>query len=147
VPSFWGARVPNNVLPQAAYERLKASGGSSAQRAKHFNSRADWYRLLSPSSGYGRAQAMIVQWPNLGIIEPSNPPQGHEGAFHVEVSPYDAPEDDPTIALITAVEELSGETIAPIDGASAARGPSLTNKRVKPARIHSAIPNALSSVF
>jgi hypothetical protein len=136
VPSFWGARVPNDVLPQAAYERLKASGGSSAQRAKHLDHRVDWYRLLNPSSGYARAQAMIVQWPNLGIIEPANPPLGYDGAFHVEISPFDPPEDDPTLALINAVEQLSGEAAAPLAVAPAAEGPSLSDKRFKPARIH-----------
>jgi hypothetical protein len=128
VPSFWGARVPNDVLPQAAYDRLKASGGSSAQRTKHFDGRADWYRLLQPGSGYARAQAMIVQWPNLGIVEPVEPPKGYEGAFHVEVPPFDLPEDDPTLALVAAVEELSGQ--------AGALEVSPTEKTYKPPRIH-----------
>jgi len=135
VPSFWGARVPNDVLPQAAYERLKASSVSLAQRAKHFDRRADWYRSLKPSSGYARAQAMIVQWPNLGIIEPVEPPQGYEGVFHVEVSPCDSPEDDPTFALVAAVEQLSEPTGAP-KTAPVATSCSPTKKRFKRPRIH-----------
>lgn len=135
VPSFWGARVPNDVLPQAAYERLKASGVSAAQRAKHFAGRAFWYRLLAPSSGFRRAQAMIAQWPNLGIIEPAEAPQGYAGVFHVEVSPLDPPEEDPTLALMAAVEQLSGQAAA-LAAAPAASGPAPAGKRFKPPRIH-----------
>jgi L-lysine epsilon oxidase C-terminal domain len=133
VPSFWGARVPNDVLPQAAYERLKASGVSSAQRAKHFAGRAYWYRLLKPSFGSRRAQAMITQWPNLGIIEPAEAPQGYHGTFHVEVAPLDPPKDDPTLNLIAAVEQLPGDAAAL---AAALAAPTPTKKKFKPPRIH-----------
>jgi hypothetical protein len=133
VPSFWGARVPNNVLPQAAYERLKISGASAEQRAKHFSGRADWYRLLKPSSGYARAQAMIMQWPNLGVLEPVEPPPGYEGAFHVETAPYDAPEDDPTATLIAAVEQLAD---LPTLKTEAVKAPAPTKKSFKPPRIY-----------
>jgi hypothetical protein len=111
---------------------LNAAGTSPAQRAKHFSGRADWYRLLEVRGSDTRAQAMIVQWPNLGIIEPVKPPHDHEGAFHVEVSPHDLPEDDPTLHLMAAVEQLS----APAGTLVAAGEPSPTKKRFKPPRIH-----------
>lgn len=135
VPSFWGARVPNDVLPQAAYDRLNSPGISAGQRQKHFNSRAGWYRLLHPSSGFRRAQAMITQWPNLGIIEPVEPPQGYAGAFHVEMAPLDQPKDDPTVALIAAVEKLD-ERAEAVATKLAAEAPSPAERKFKPARIH-----------
>jgi L-Lysine epsilon oxidase N-terminal/L-lysine epsilon oxidase C-terminal domain len=134
VPSFWGARVPNNVLPQAAYERLRAAGASAEQRAKHFDGRADWYRLLKPSGGYARAQAMITQWPVLGIVEPVEPPSGYEGMFHVEIAPQDAPKDDPTVALIAAVEKLAGQPAVQTSEPSIAPRP--VSESFKPPRIH-----------
>jgi hypothetical protein len=134
VPSFWGARVPNDVLPEAAYDRLNASGTSSAQREKHLNSRAGWYRLLHPKRGQTRAQAMIDQWPKLGIIEPVDPPQGYAGAFHVEMAPGDQPKDDPTVALIAAVEKL-GDRSQAVGTKLAAEAPSPAGRKFKPARI------------
>jgi hypothetical protein len=136
VPSFWGARVPNDVLPQAAYERLKASGVSSGQRAKHLNGRANWYRLLKPKPGQTRPQAMIDQWWNLGVIEPAEPPPGFMDALHVEVAPLDPPEDDPTLTLITAVEQLPGKGPAALPAAAAVAAVSPSEKRFKPPRIH-----------
>jgi hypothetical protein len=135
VPSFWGARVPNDVLPQAAYNRMTSPGMSAAQRNKHFNSRAEWYRSLEPSSGYARAQAMIAQWPNLGIVEPVKPAQGYTEVFHVEAAPLDPLEDDPTFALIAAIEDLF-ERSEPLEAKQVATGSSPPEKRFKPARIH-----------
>jgi hypothetical protein len=125
VPSFWGARVPNDVLPRAAYERLKAKGVAPAQRAKHFDWRSRWYRLLNlkPSSGNPRS-AMITQWFNLGIVEPVEPPEGYEGKFHVEMPPLDPHPEDPTTALIADVEGLS------------TRAGSTVKRTFKPPRIH-----------
>jgi hypothetical protein len=111
-----------------------ASGlvASPAQRAKHFGGRAYWYRLLTPYYGNERAQAMIDQWPNLGIIEPAAPPDGYSGTFHVEVAPLDPPGEDPTVGLVAAVEQLSAHPTAL--AAAAAVAPA--KKRFKPPRIH-----------
>src|SRR5579859_4935611 len=84
---FLGRTRANDVLPEAAYDRLNSSGISPQQREKHFNSRVGWYRTLKPSSGYERARAMIKHWPDLGILEPVDPPQSYTGTFHVEVAP------------------------------------------------------------
>ena len=134
VPSFWGARVPNDVLPEAAYDRLNSSGISPQQREKHFNSRVGWYRTLKPSSGYERARAMIKHWPDLGILEPVDPPQSYTGTFHVEVAPLDPPKHDPTVALITAVEELT-EHPKPLRTELGAEISLLAERKFKPARI------------
>jgi L-Lysine epsilon oxidase N-terminal/L-lysine epsilon oxidase C-terminal domain len=135
VPSFWGARVPNDVLPQAAYKRLNALGVSSAQRAKHFARRAYWYRLVQPMNGFARAKAMVVQWPNLGIVEPVRPPPDYEDVFHVEVAPLDPPEKDATLDLIAAVEQLSAPA-ATVAAVSAPAAPVPTERKHKAPRIH-----------
>ena len=90
---------------------------------------------MVPNSGYARAQAMISQWPNLGIIEPANPPQGYAGAFHVEMAPLDQPKDDPTVALIAAVEKLDERSKA-VATKLTAEAPSPAERKFKPARIH-----------
>lgn len=132
VPSFWASRVPNDVLPEAAYERMKDTGVSNVQRTKHFDSRSYWYRLLRPYAGYQRAVAMITQWPNLGVVEPVPGPQGYDGVFHVEISPLDPPGVDPTFALVAAVEDLPDAAAPP----TALRKASPATKTFKPPRIH-----------
>jgi hypothetical protein len=75
---------------------------------------------------------MITQWPTLGIVEPVEPPPGFEGTFHVEMTPTDPPAEDPTAALLAAVERLAevGREAEPEPEAVSAR------KRFKPPRIH-----------
>jgi hypothetical protein len=138
-PSFWGARVPNQVLPQAALERLKDSTLDPAQRARHFDSRKPWYRLLDKRGGKNSAQAMIGQWPLLGIVQPFDAPEGMdvEGPLHVEVAPKDKPVDDPTLALMTSVEHLRGQQRARAQGLEASPAPPPPSSRTfKPPRIH-----------
>jgi hypothetical protein len=109
VPSFWGARVPNDVLPQAAYERVIDPALSPTQRSKHFDGRKDWYRLIKKHPGQTRPQAMITEWWRLGVVEPIAPPAqaGLGNLLHVEIpTEDDDPKNDPTFALVAEVEQL-----------------------------------------
>jgi hypothetical protein len=139
VPSFWAARVPNDVLPQAAYERLKDSALNDIQRAKHFDTRKSWYRLIKASAAK-RAQAMVDQWWRLGVIEPVEAPVGLgiDGPIHVEIpTEDDQPQHDPTYALIESVERLGQQQIALMKGfAAAAAPPPPSSRTFKPPRIH-----------
>jgi hypothetical protein len=115
IPSFWGARVPNDVLPQAAFQRLSDMKLSPLQRAKHFSARKRWYRLIDVSDGKTRPQAMIEQWWRLGLVEPLKAPEklGFGDLLHVEIpKDEDQLKDDPTLALIECVEELGVESWA-----------------------------------
>ncbi len=139
VPSFWAARVPNDVLPQAAYERLKDPVLNDIQRTKHFDTRKSWYRLIDPGDKT-RAQAMVDQWWRLGMIEPVAAPKGLgiDGPIHVEIpTEDDQPQHDPTYALIESVERLNQQQAAARKGIAAAPPqPPPSSRTFKRPRIH-----------
>ena len=67
LPSFWAARVPNQVLSQQAYERLMDKSSPVAQRMKHFYYRLDWLRYFNPNY-QKRINENVANWNKLGII-------------------------------------------------------------------------------
>jgi len=68
LPSFWAARVPNQVLSEDSYVRsIKAGKLNIAQRLKHFDYRQDWLRDLGPVY-QKKINLMIAEWHELGII-------------------------------------------------------------------------------
>ncbi len=68
LPSFWAARVPNQVLSEDSYVRsIKAGKLNIAQRLKHFDYRQDWLRDLG-TVYQKKINLMIAEWHELGII-------------------------------------------------------------------------------
>ncbi|SEC52005.1 hypothetical protein SAMN04489761_3215 [Tenacibaculum sp. MAR_2009_124] len=67
LPSFWAARVPNQVLSEDGFERLKDDSVNIGQRLKHFDYRQDWLRDLG-TQYFKKIDKMTRQWHNLGII-------------------------------------------------------------------------------
>ncbi len=71
LPSFWAARVPNEVLSMQSYARLGDADLTQLQRSKHFAYRQFWMRDLTKGAGssyQGRINNMVQQWHLLGII-------------------------------------------------------------------------------
>jgi hypothetical protein len=67
LPTYWSARVPNQVLPERAWQRLSDGSLPLAQRFKHLNNRPEWLRFLSQQ--YQRRIAnMVEKWDRMGII-------------------------------------------------------------------------------
>ena len=70
LPSFWAARVPNEILSQKSFDRMsgnRTENLSIAQRLKHFDYRQHWLRDFG--SNYQRKiNHMIHEWHDLGII-------------------------------------------------------------------------------
>lgn len=67
-PSYWGARVPNQVLSSEAWERVNAQRTNPTQQLKHFSYREDWLRDLK--GGYfTRINLMVENWWALGILQ------------------------------------------------------------------------------
>lgn len=67
LPSFWAARVPNQVLSKDSYERLKLTDLPIGQRLKHFDYRQDWLRELG-TQYLSKINKMVSQWHDLGVI-------------------------------------------------------------------------------
>jgi hypothetical protein len=76
MPSFWAARVPNHVLSERAYERVRDITLPAAQRRKHFDNRQEWLRFFGPS--YLRRIADNVRgWARVGVVAERPGPADH----------------------------------------------------------------------
>ena len=78
LPSFWAARIPNQVLSRFGYERAIDRKLAGRQRLRHFDYRSDWLRDLNPS-GNARRQDMVEDWWKLGIVAPAVGPRDRDG--------------------------------------------------------------------
>jgi hypothetical protein len=77
LPSFWAARVPNQVLAQQSYERLSDPSLPDVQKVKHLTYRQFWLRDLNASGAYqARINNMVAHWHDVGIVaEQPVPPE------------------------------------------------------------------------
>jgi hypothetical protein len=78
LPSFWAARVPNDVLSQQAFERATDRGLPHVQRLKHLAHRQFWLRDLQGSGYQARINNMVKQWSLTGIVAEHAAPPGEE---------------------------------------------------------------------
>ena len=77
LPSFWAARVPNQVLAMQSYERLAVPGLPPAQKMKHLAYRQFWLRdLTAKGSNQARINQMVANWDGMGIIAEQPVPGG-----------------------------------------------------------------------
>ena len=67
LPSFWAARVPNQVLSERSYRRVLDESLPLAQRMKHLFYRVDWLRYFGPDYER-RINDNVAKWDKLGII-------------------------------------------------------------------------------
>src|SRR3954452_9113478 len=109
--TFWGARVPDQVLAEANYDRAAALDPrtSSVQVQKHFMSRVDWLRDVRDVDYYGRIARMVGEWWELGMVLPVEAPPAHLPAdIRVEQGRHPrAAGSDLKIDLVAAVESLA----------------------------------------
>jgi hypothetical protein len=76
LPSFWAARVPNQVMSELAYRRVQDKRLPFGQRLKHFNYRQEWLRYFGPSYQQ-RINQNVAQWHKVGIITQQEGPSDH----------------------------------------------------------------------
>jgi hypothetical protein len=123
-PSFWGARVPEQVLSSAAFDRAGAGISDpfrdpALQRLKHAFLREDWLRDVRGRTYYERIDNMVRLWATLGVVEPRPTPQalrdsGFPETVHVETGRDRANAgSDEKIALIIRIEALQEKTAEP----------------------------------
>ncbi len=67
LPSFWAARVPNQVLSECSYRRVLDESLPLPQRMKHLFYRVDWLRYFGPDYET-RINDNVAKWDKLGII-------------------------------------------------------------------------------
>jgi len=73
LPSFWAARVPNQVFSERSYERASDASLPTRQRQKHFDYRELWLRYFR-SQYVDRIADMVERWDKVGIVAPRNAP-------------------------------------------------------------------------
>ena len=67
-PTFWPARIPNQVLAEADYRIVMDGSRSLAERQQAFERRRGWERFVAAPTGQGAINAMIADWYKLGVV-------------------------------------------------------------------------------
>ncbi|MDY8135675.1 LodA/GoxA family CTQ-dependent oxidase [Aquimarina sp. 2201CG5-10] len=111
LPSFWAARVPNQVLSEDSFERMGVHSLNIGQRLKHFDYRQDWLRDFG-SDYTKKINLMVLEWHELGIIAPAK--QNNESEFlpdkvWKETGRHFSGED-PTFKQVLYAENIEDET-------------------------------------
>ncbi len=69
VPTFWPARVPNQILTRADYDIVVNADEPMAARLAAFARRASWLRPLGSKSYTDQINNMISHFDHMGIVE------------------------------------------------------------------------------
>ncbi|MBL8223116.1 MAG: LodA/GoxA family CTQ-dependent oxidase, partial [Bryobacterales bacterium] len=69
VPTFWPARVPNQVLSEENYRIVMDKGKPMAERMAAFANRAAWIRPLGSKSYTDQINNMIHHFGDMGVVE------------------------------------------------------------------------------
>ncbi len=69
VPSFWPARVPNNVLTEENYKKVMDESLPLGERLAAFAARSLWIRPLGTTSYTDQINNMIEHFGKLGVVE------------------------------------------------------------------------------
>lgn len=76
LPTFWPARVPNQVLTEENYEVVMDEGRPLGERLAAFANRANWLRPLGSVSYTDQINNMIERFGELGVVEVREGPKG-----------------------------------------------------------------------
>lgn len=82
LPTFWPARVPNEVLTWESYQTVLNTGLDPSERQDAFRSRANWLRRLSPSFTQS-LNDFNAEWHELGLV--TRQPGPGDGEFPDEI--------------------------------------------------------------
>jgi hypothetical protein len=93
VPTFWPARVPNQVLTEEAWEIVRDASRPREERLAAFTRRTLWVRWLNTAPTIaGQMERMVEIFGSMGVVEM------REGV-----------KDDPDLPLVMGVEALGGQ--------------------------------------
>lgn len=92
LPTFWPARVPNQVLTNAGYEIVMDKSRPLTERMAAFARRAAWPRPLGLKNGYlVQINRMITNFSDMGVVEHRDGPGDPEFPPSMEVEDLTAP--------------------------------------------------------
>jgi hypothetical protein len=118
VPTFWPARVPNQVLTLADYRAVMDEKLGLAARQAAFARRADWNAPLDLSASYvTQINTMIAHFDRMGVVESRLGPA--DGTFPAQIEVEDRPEvregilllkqgpgQDPTVTDLSTIDKV-----------------------------------------
>lgn len=110
VPSFWPARVPNQVLTDANYEIVMDKERPLAERLAAFASRSLWIRGLGTKSYTDQINNMVDHYGDLGVVEVRPGPDDHEN-FPAEMEVEQLP--PPSALPLRASIDMKTLAVAP----------------------------------
>jgi hypothetical protein len=93
LPTFWAARVPNQVLTEEDYQTVMDTAAPREQRVAAYNRRASWLRALNGTAPEVMME-MIAHFGAMGIVE------ARPGV-----------QDDPDFPAVIYVETLAGSRL------------------------------------
>ncbi len=113
LPSFWAARVPNQIMSMDSYKRATKENVPAGQRLKHFDYRQDWLRDFG-TSYTTKINDMINKWHYLGIVvqqegEASDANGMLPQKYWVETGRRDFETSDPSFEQVVYAENLLTE--------------------------------------
>lgn len=134
MPSFWGARAPEQVLSSESWTRataVRATEGDAAflQRLKHAFHREDWLRDVRGRTYFERIDNMVRLWATLGVLEPRPAPDwlvraGFPAEAYIETGRDEAnPGSDQKPKLVATIEALAGDVAPPAEPAEGLTAP------------------------
>lgn len=75
LPTFWPARVPNQVFTQKDYDAMMDPNKTEEERQAAFHTRKDWLRHIAVPNYQQSLQMMVENWYKLGIVVEAEGPQ------------------------------------------------------------------------
>lgn len=120
LPTFWPARVPNQVLTETDYDLVMDELAPLELRTEAFNRRYDWFRTLGNQGYVDQINNMINHFDQMGVVETRNGPS--DGLFpnnmQVEQRNLYAPATNETLnvgAEVLKAKDVVDDDISAID--------------------------------
>ena len=108
VPSFWPARVPNEVLTNENYAIVMDKSKPMEERTAAFASRASWIAPLGTASYTSQINNMVQGFGNLGVVQVLKGPEDTaEFPKLIEVEDQHIPIVDTATDKVKAAEKLT----------------------------------------
>jgi hypothetical protein len=101
LPTFWPARVPNQVLSTEDYD-VVMKGKSPDDRLKAFATRSDWLAPIMHGGYLDQINSFIGNISQMGIMEMRDGPKG-DPAFPATIGVQDVPPQPPVLAAALAL--------------------------------------------
>jgi hypothetical protein len=91
IPTFWPARVPNQVMTESAYQKTMDKESPLEQRKQAFSYRSSWNAPLNLSQGYTfQINEMIDNFDKMGVVEVHHQTETDEFPYQFQVSDQEA---------------------------------------------------------